>query len=120
MKKIYLYLLSIIKNNVDKLYYSQYTRDNGTLIRKMFPWVKTLTQQDYSVIENFLINTSPVQLENIVKVITTFYWMEANRHILANNIQWINKLQWLIELCESLTDFQRLYLAEKANDLNSK
>jgi hypothetical protein len=119
MKQLLIKLLWIIKKFVDKLYYSQYTADNEALIRQMFPWVNTMTTQDYSVINNFLISTSPADLSRLVQVITTFYWLEVNREILKNNLQWVIKYQWLIELCDSLTDFQRIYLAERAKELNT-
>lgn len=114
MKNIIFNILTFIKKCVDKAYYSMYTLDTETLIRKMFPWVETITQQDYSVINNFLLTTSPADLQRIVNVITTFYWIEVNREIWKHNIQWITKYEWLIELCNSLTDFQRIYLAEKS------
>ena len=119
MKELLFKVLKIIKKYVDKLYYSQYTWDTETLIRQMFPWVSTLTTQDYSVINNFLLNTTPAELSKLTNVITTFYWLEVNREILKNNLQWIVKYQWLIELSNSLTDFQRIYLAERANELNT-
>ena len=120
MKNIFIKFIEFLKNKIDKLYYSLYTHNDETLIRKMFPWVNTLTQQDYSTINNFLINISPTMLDDLTKVITTFYWIEVNREILKWNLQWVVKYQWLIELCNSLIDFQRMYLAQKAEENNSK
>lgn len=120
MEKMLIKVIRFVKIRIDKLYYSLYTPTNETLIREMFPWVNTLTQQDYSTINNFLLNTSPSTLADLIKVITTFYWLEVNREILKWNLQWVTKYQWLIELCDSLTDFQRMYLAQKAEEDNNK
>ena len=113
MNDLFFKIISIIKKWVDKLYYSRYTLKRETLIREMFPWVNTLTLDDYSVINNFLVTITPSDLSKLIKVITTFYWLEVNRCVTSGNIQWIIKFQWLIDLCDSLADAQVILLREE-------
>ena len=116
MNKILLKVITILKKNLDKIYYSQYTPSRETLIREMFPWIEKIWEYNY--IDIYIRNHNITDIEELIKVIYSFYWWEVNKYILLWEIENINKLQWLLDFIYSIKSFQEEVLS-KNNLLNN-
>lgn len=107
-------IITYLKEKIDKLYYSKYTLgQRGTLIRTMFPWITKVWE--YSRLEEYLITTSPTELNRVIWFITSFYWWEVSRLTANSKFEEIKRYQGLIDLCQSLKDY-----SEEAYNLNNQ
>jgi len=97
-------IITFFKNLIDKLYYSKYNLGNQeALIRKMFPWIKIVWE--YSQLELFLKDKTAKDLSDIKMAIMSYYWGENARLTLEWKFEEIKRIQWLVDFCQSLTDY---------------
>lgn len=110
MNKFLLKVITILKKNLDKLYYSQYTLQRETLIREMFPWIQQIWE--YKHIDIYIRNHNITEIDDLIKTIYSFYRWEVNRFILEWKIENINNLQWLLDFIYSIRSFQEEILRQ--------
>lgn len=94
-------IVDFIKHYFDKKYNDKYNDDsNGTLIRKMFPWIYRI--DDKKILSKQLLSLDP----DIRKVLNTYYRSEVNILIEAKRYNEIEKYEWIQKL---ISDLNYLY-----------
>lgn len=104
MNKIIIYLLKKAKKFIDNLYYNKYHLNNEEpLIRKMFPWISHVG--DYNAVNDYLKNQAPSDLEDLKKLILSFYWWEVSNATTSRNFDYVKSLHCLVDFAESLSAY---------------
>jgi hypothetical protein len=107
MKKI----LGALKKIIDKQYYKYYTLDRETLIRQMFPGIHSIWE--YTRIDIFFRNNGPEKVDEIIKLIWTYYRWEVERLNMEWKFSEIERYQWIVDFIQAIKDYQEYILTEK-------
>lgn len=88
---------NFLKYFFDKKNNNSYNTDiNGTLIRKMFPWINNIDNK--KILIRQLTSLDP----DIRKVLNTYYRSEVNMLIEQKKYSEIEKYEWILKLIEDL------------------